>query len=387
MIEPHGGRLVNLIISGNKKKELLRQADDLKKVRVPFYKLRELENIAIGLFSPLEGFMKYEDYISVIKDMRLVNKVVWSIPIILPVSEEVFKGVSNGERVALTDINGKIYGIMKVDDKFKRDKKLEATEIFKTTDENHPGVHRIYAEPDYAIGGRIRLLKRLNYGVFEKYRFDPKETRKMFEDRGWKTIVAFQTRNPVHRSHEYLQKTVLEMVDGLFLNPLVGETKKDDIPADVRMKTYEILLENYYPKNRVILGVFPANMFYAGPGEAIFHAICRKNFGCTHFIVGRDHAGVGNYYGTYDAQKIFDQFESEEISIVPLKFENAFYCKRCESMATAKTCPHDEKFHIYLSGTKARAMLSQGKTLPKEFMRPEVSNILLKYYTEKKEDS
>ena len=381
MIEPHGGKLVDLVANESEKKELLSESDNLKKVKLPLYKLRELENIAIGLFSPLEGFMGYEDYVSVIKDMRLINKIVWSIPIILPVGEEIFKGINNGEKVALTDINGKIHGIMKVNDRFQRDKKLEATEIFKIPDKNHPGVYRIYSEPDYAIGGEIKLLERLNYGIFEKYKFDPKETRRIFKERGWKTIVAFQTRNPIHRAHEYLQKTALEMVDGLFLNPLVGETKKSDIPADVRMKTYEVILENYYPKNRVLLGVFPANMFYAGPREAIFHAICRKNFGCTHFIVGRDHAGVGNYYGTYDAQKIFDQFKPEEIGITPLKFENAFYCTNCESMATAKTCPHSKEFHIYLSGTKVRKMLSEGKLPPKEFMRPEVSKILLEYYS------
>jgi len=387
VIEPHGGKLIDLVANESEKKELLNESDSFKKVKLPLYKLRELENIATGLFSPLEGFMGYEDYASVIKDMRLINKIVWSIPIILPVEEEIFKDINNGEKVALTDTYGKIYGIMEVNDEFQRDKKLEAIEIFKTTDENHPGVHRIYAEPDYAIGGTIKLLERLDYGVFEKYKFDPKETRKLFKDKGWETIVAFQTRNPVHRAHEYLQKTALEMVDGLFLNPLVGETKASDIPADVRMKTYEVILGNYYPKDRVVLGVFPANMFYAGPKEAIFHAICRKNFGCTHFIVGRDHAGAGNYYGTYDAQEIFNQFKPEEIGIIPLKFENAFYCTKCESMATAKTCPHGNEFHIYLSGTKVREMLSEGKLPPKEFMRPEVAKILLEYYNERGDEN
>ncbi len=387
MIQPHGGKLVNSIVSSEEREELLKRAKELKKIRLPLYKIRELENIATGLFSPLEGFMDHDDYLGVIRDMRLKSGIVWTIPIILPVEKDIMNDIGIGEEVALVDLNGEVYGELRVTDKFSRDMELEAREVFRTTDERHPGVRKIYSEEKQAVGGVIRLLKRLNYGVFERYRFDPQETRKMFEERGWKTIVAFQTRNPVHRSHEYLQKTALEMVDGLFLNPLVGETKKDDIPANVRMKTYEVLLENYYPKDRVVLGVFPANMFYAGPREAIFHAICRKNFGCTHFIVGRDHAGVGHYYGTYDAQKIFDQFEPEEIGIVPLKFENAFYCRKCGSMATSKTCPHDAEFHVYLSGTKVREMLSEGKLPPREFMRPEVSEILLEYYTERKDAS
>ncbi len=384
MIDPHGGRLVDLVVKGKEKEEFLKEAGGFKKLKLPIYKLRELENIATGLFSPLEGFIGYDDYINIIKDMRLSSGIVWSIPIILPVSEEMFKNVNNRDIITLTDVYGEIYGTIKISDKFQRNKEIEAREIFKTTDESHPGVHKIYTEPDYAIAGKIRLFKRLDYGDLAKYKLDPKETRKLFKRNGWKTVVAFQTRNPIHRAHEYLQKTALEMVDGLFLNPLVGETKKSDIPAKIRMKTYEVILKNYYPKERVLLGVFPANMFYAGPREAIFHAICRKNFGCTHFIVGRDHAGVGNYYGTYDAQKIFEHFKPEEIGITPLKFENAFYCTKCESMATAKTCPHSSEFHIYLSGTKVRKMLSEGKLPPREFMRPEVSRILLRYYAEKK---
>jgi len=380
VIEPHGGRLVNRILEGEERNEWIKRAEGLKKVILSDYDLSELENIATGLYSPLEGFMTKEDYTSVLDDMRLSNGLVWSIPIVLSVSKDTADELKIGEWVGLYGPDGKLYGVMQVEDIFERRKEEEAKKVYRTTDEAHPGVKLLYEMGDIAMGGKIWLLNRVKYEAFEKYRFDPAQTRKMFEEKGWKTVVAFQTRNPLHRAHEYLQKVALEMVDGLFLNPLVGKTKKGDVPADVRMRTYEVLIENYYPKNRVIIGIYPVNMRYAGPREAVFHAITRKNFGCTHFIVGRDHAGVGNYYGTYDAQKIFDEFDKDEIGIEILKFENAFYCAKCGGMATSKTCPHGEEDHIYLSGTKVRQMLREGKMPPKEFMRPEVARILMEYY-------
>lgn len=380
MIKPHGGSLVNRILEGEERSEWIKKAKDLKKIVISDYDISELENIATGLYSPLGGFMTKEDYVSVLDNMRLSNGIVWSIPIVLSVEKSVANNIKIGEWVGLYGSDGKFYGVMQVEDIFERKKEEEAKKVYKTLDESHPGVEILYKMGDTAIGGKIWLVNRLKYDAFEKYKFDPAQTRKIFEDKGWKTIVAFQTRNPLHRAHEYLQKVALEMVDGLFLNPLVGKTKKGDVPADVRMRTYEVLINNYYPKNRVIIGIYPVNMRYAGPREAVFHAITRKNFGCTHFIVGRDHAGVGNYYGTYDAQKIFDEFRKEEIGIEILKFENAFYCIKCENMATNKTCPHSGKNHIYLSGTKVRQMLREGKMPPKEFMRPEVARILMEYY-------
>jgi sulfate adenylyltransferase len=374
---PHGGTLINRIASGEEREEWLKRAKEIPGWTVSAVTLSDLECIATGVFSPLSGFLNEEDYRAVRDDMRLADGTVWTLPITLPVPEDRVSEIREGRPVALRGEDGRVYAVMEVESIYRVDRRREAREVYRTEDENHPGVARLYGSSPVRVGGPIRLLNRPDHGIFNDFIYDPAETRRLFRERGWRRIVGFQTRNPIHRAHEYIQKAALETVDGLFLNPLIGETKADDIPATIRMKSYQVILENYYPRERVLLAAFPAAMRYAGPREAVFHALVRKNYGCTHFIVGRDHAGVGDYYGTYDAQKIFELFRPEELGITPLLFEHSFYCRRCNGMASYKTCPHGEEYHVILSGTKVRAMLKAGQMPPPEFSRPEVVRVLI----------
>lgn len=372
-IAPHGGHLVNRIATSEQRAEFLSKADFLPRVQLDDRAVSDVEMIAIGGFSPLTGFMNQQDYDRTVTEMRLANGLVWSIPITLSVSEEVASPLQEGGFIRLDNSRGEFIGVLQLTQKYHYDKTREAINVYRTDDVKHPGIQVLYNQGTVHLAGDIWLLQREPHPQFPTYQIDPAASRQMFKDKGWKTIVGFQTRNPIHRAHEYIQKCALETVDGLFLHPLVGATKEDDIAADVRMSCYEILLEHYYPLDRVTLAINPAAMRYAGPREAIFHALVRKNYGCTHFIVGRDHAGVGDYYGTYDAQYIFDEFSLSELGIVPMKFEHAFYCTRTKQMATSKTSPSKPEERIHLSGTKVREMLRRGELPPPEFSRPEVA--------------
>src|SRR3989475_6349020 len=333
--------------------------------------------LATGVFSPLAGFVGRTDYESILDAMRLADGSVWSIPVTLAISSDTAKAIGISSTIALQDPAGRVVATMEVTERFSYDKRRESEAVYRTTDQAHPGVARLYGQGDVLLAGPITLLNPSADEPFAAFRRDPVDTRRLFAERGWRRVVGFQTRNPVHRAHEYIQKAALEICDGLLLNPLVGETKSDDISAATRMESYQVLIDNYYPKDRVVLSVFPAAMRYAGPREAVFHAMARKNYGCTHFIVGRDHAGVGNYYGTYDAQRIFDEFDASDLGITPLFFEHTFYCSRCGGMASTKTCPHDESARVTLSGTQVRQMLTRGEVPPPEFTRAEVARVLI----------
>jgi sulfate adenylyltransferase len=376
MIHPHGGRLVNRMVSGEQREGLAKRCGDLPTLALNQRELADLEMIAAGAMSPLEGFMTESDYRSAVDSMRLANGMVWSIPVVLSAKSEDHKQLKGGDELALVDAAGRALAVMEVADCYEVDHDYEAQMVLRTNDEGHPGVQYLRSISSVYIGGTIKMIRRPEHRDFVRHRLEPKETRVLFSTKGWNRIAAFQTRNPIHRAHEYLQKCALEVTDGLLIHPLVGETKSDDIPADLRMRCYEELISKYYPSDRVVLSVFPAAMRYAGPREAVFHALVRKNYGCTHFIVGRDHAGVGDYYGTYDAHAIFGEFEPQEIDITPLFFDHAFFCRTCGNMATTKTCPHGKEEHVFLSGTKVREMLKRGELPPPEFTRPEVAKLL-----------
>jgi sulfate adenylyltransferase len=376
-IPAHGGRLISREAAGIERETLLDRVGGMPRLTLPPREVSDLEMIAIGAFSPLEGFMCEDDYISVRGNKHLASGLPWTIPVTLSTTDELAGQFQEGQDIALYAPEEHLLGVLHLQQKFRYDKEREAERVYLTTEAAHPGVKALYEQGDWLLGGPISLINRPRNSAFPEYRLDPRQTRDAFNKKGWKRVVAFQTRNPIHRAHEYIIKCALESVDGLLLHPLVGETKSDDIPADVRMRCYEVMLQHYFPRTRTLLAVNPAAMRYAGPREAVFHAIIRKNYGCTHFIVGRDHAGVGNYYGTYDAHYIFGEFDPELLAITPMFFDHSFFCRRCASMATNKTCPHDSSEHLTLSGTKVREMLSHGELPPPEFSRPEVAAILI----------
>lgn len=368
LVAPHGGELVDR--TGARPDGV----DELEVVTLTPREVSDLDMLASGALSPLTGFMGREDYERVVEEMRLAGGLVWALPVCLSVSE-----APKGDRAALADGDGRLLGVLDVEDVYAYDKQREAESCFRTTDEAHPGVARLYRQHDRYLAGTVTVFERQEPAFPELHR-DPAEMRALFGERGWRRVVGFQTRNPIHRAHEYLTKCALETVDGLLIHPLVGETKSDDVPVAVRVRCYDVLVEGYYPRDRVLVSSFPAAMRYAGPREAIWHAICRKNYGCSHFIVGRDHAGVGDYYGSYDAQLVFDDFGPGELGVEPVFYEHSFFCRACGQMATAKTCPHSGDDHVFLSGTKVRELLSEGRLPPAEFSRPEVAEILIDAY-------
>ncbi len=368
LIAPHGGELVDR--RGERPDDL----ESLETVTLTSRELSDLDMLASGALSPLEGFMGKEDYASVLESMRLTSGLPWALPVCLAVDD-----APKGDVVTLTDESGRPRAALELMEVYTYIKEHEAERSFRTADAAHPGVARLYAQKPLYLAGRVTVFDRAE-PAFPELALDPAETRAEFARRGWRRVVGFQTRNPIHRAHEYLTKVALETVDGLLVHPLVGDTKSDDVPAATRVECYRVLLDGYYPPERVVLSAFPAAMRYAGPREAIWHAICRKNYGCSHFIVGRDHAGVGDYYGTYDAQLIFDDFESHELDVEPMFFEHSFWCQACGSMASAKTCPHDADQHVFLSGTKVRELLGNGELPPAEFSRPEVAEALIEAY-------
>jgi len=376
VVPPHGGKLINRFIDPKEAAGLLRKAKGLHSITLSQREVSDVELIADGVLSPLTGFMGNADYQSVLSNMRLMNNLPWSLPITLSVGEKEAASLKEGIEIALMQKDqADPLAILAVEEIYPFNKEEEAQRVYGTNDPSHPGVAYLQTLGERYIGGSIQMLRRPHYEKFQSYRKTPSEMRALFAERGWEKVVAFQTRNPIHRAHEYIQKCALEMADGLLIHPIGGETKGDDIPTDIRMRCYEVLLENYYPKDRVVLSIFPAAMRYGGPKEAIFHAICRKNYGASHLIVGRDHAGVGNFYGPFDAQQIFSRFP--DIGISPIFFDNAFYCKKCLGMVSNKICPHDAMERIALSGTRVREMLRAGECPPPEFTRPEVAAILV----------
>jgi sulfate adenylyltransferase len=378
LVRPHGGALVNRIATGADAEALRARAAGLPRIALDARELADLELIATGAASPLEGFLGPKDYASVVEHLRLADGTVWPLPLTLAADDT---GLEPGQAAALHDANGRLWGLIEVDHVFTRDPLEESRQVYGTEEPAHPGVAYLLGRPRTLVGGRVQVLPLPEDLPFARFRLTPRELRAAIVERGWRRVAGFQTRNPIHRAHEHLTKLALEQADGLVLHPLVGETKGDDVPASVRFEAYEALVSRYYPRERTLLAAFPAAMRYAGPREALFHALVRKNYGIDRLIVGRDHAGVGKYYGPYDAQRIFDRFTAEELGVQPLKFEPTFYCQACDALASPRTCPHGPASRLELSGTKVREILRAGGKLPRKFTRPEIAEILREHYS------
>lgn len=378
LVAPHGGHLVDQRLSPQAAQALVATETLAAKVALTVAQLADVEMLATGAMSPLTGFMNSRDRASVASEMRLENGTLWPIPITLQLPEATAAALKVGTRVGLQNSDEAVVALLDVEEIYARDAAEEARAVFGTDEVQHPGVAALLEGGQWCIAGRVQTLTPNVGGSLSVAAMTPQQTRAAFVERGWQRIVGFQTRNPIHRAHEYIIKCAMETADGLLLHPLVGANKGDDIPAPVRLQCYEALVHTVMPQSRICLSVLGAAMRYAGPKEAVLHAIMRQNYGCSHFIVGRDHAGVANYYGTYDAQRIFATLP-EGLRIIPLFFENAFFCRRCAQMGTDKTCPHDAASHVSLSGTKVREMLRRGERPPPEFSRPEVADILIKW--------
>ncbi len=376
LMEPHGGKLVDRLLTGSKKAELTNEIKEFPHIPLNNELMREVENIAKGVFSPLEGFHTQNDYLSVLREGRLANGLPWTIPILLDVPKEAIKGLRENDQIALTGANGKFSATMRLEEIYGFNKDELALQVFKTKETKHPGVAKIYGMNDTLLGGKIELIQELP-SPFPKYDLTPTETRKLFKEAGWKTTVGFQTRNVPHLGHEYIQKVCLNFFDGLFINPVIGKKKAGDFKDEVIIETYKALIDRYYPKNKVVLSILKTEMRYAGPKEAIFHAIIRKNFGCSHFIVGRDHAGVGNYYAPYAAQEIFKDYP--DLGITPLFFPSAFYCTQCSGVTNEESCPHDQACRVQFSGTKVRETFCKEGTLPPGLIRPEIAEVIKRW--------
>ena len=376
MIQPHGGKLIERILNKEEREDVLNRYDEFPSLKLNGESISDVENIALGVFSPLEGFLGKKDFLNVLNHMRLSNDLPWPIPIVMDVNEDEASRLKEGEKIILLNENGQPVAFFLLEEKYDYDKDELAEKIFQTTDSSHPGVEKVKNMKNILLGGKIDLIQETPTPFF-KYKLKPMETRILFKEKGWRTIVGFQTRNTPHIGHEYVQKTALTFTDGIFVNPVIGRKKKGDFKDEVILASYDELIKNYYLKERAVMVILQMEMRYAGPREAIFHAIIRKNFGCTHIIIGRDHAGVGNFYSPYAAQDIFEEFP--DLGIVPLFFKSFYFCKKCNSVVNEKICPHPSSDHINFSGTKIREMLIQGEIPPPELMRPEVAKIIIGY--------
>ncbi len=383
LVPPHSSETVKpLLLPEAERAAECKRASRLRKIPLDSRAVSDVFMLAMGAYTPLDGFMGHDDWRGACREMKLTSGVFWPIPITLPVAQDLADSVGAGEQVALADAeSGEILAVMEVCEKYSIDKKFEAQQVYRTADPKHPGVAKVLAQGDVNLAGPVRVLSEGVYPVkYPSLYIRPAESRAMFLERGWSRVAAFQTRNPMHRSHEHLAKIAVEVTDGVFIHQVLGKLKAGDIPAEVRTRAIQAMIDNYFREGTVIQAGYPIEMRYAGPREALLHALIRQNFGCSHLIVGRDHAGVGDYYGPFDAHHIFDELWDGALQTRPLKIDITFYCRKCLGMATGKTCPHDPEHHISISGTEQREMLSSDADIPPEFSRPEVVAILKEYY-------